>query len=132
MKVLEAIAGEGVRYFAASAFALCIDFGIYVALIRAAGVHYLLAAPAGFALGLAAVYFLSIRWVFAQRRIANARAEFAIFAAIGLAGMALNEIVIYVGVESLSLSYELAKLASAAVVFCLNFALRKLVLFTRY
>ena len=117
MKIFGRVADEGVRYFAASAFALGIDFGAYIALIRAAGMLYLLAAPAGFALGLAAVYFLSIRWVFVERRLANARAEFAIFAAIGVAGMALNEIVIYVGVESLSLSYELAKLASAGVVF---------------
>jgi putative flippase GtrA len=70
--------------------------------------------------------------VFAERRLESARAEFAIFAAIGMGGLALNQLVVYGGVEWLSLSYELAKLASAVVVFCFNFGCRKLLLFTRY
>ncbi len=132
MKGLRGVADEGVRYFAASALALAIDFGTYSGLIRLAGVDYLAAAPIGFALGLATIYALSIRWVFRQRRLKDARAEFALFALIGLAGMALNQAVVYGGVELLGLSYELAKLASAGAVFCFNFASRKLLLFTRY
>jgi hypothetical protein len=46
--------------------------------------------------------------------------------------MALNQGVIYAGVEWLALSYELAKILSAATVFCFNFAARKMLLFTRY
>ena len=88
-------------------------------------------SPIGFALGLAAVYALSVRWVFRHRRLADARVEFLVFTSIGLAGMALNQLVIYAGVEHLSLSYEMAKMVSAAVVFCFNFGLRKLLLFTR-
>lgn len=126
------VAGEGARYFAASAIALAADFGAYVALIRLAGVYYLVAAPIGFALGLAVIYLLSIGWVFGERRLADARMEFAIFASIGITGIGLNQLVIYVGVELLSLSFEFAKLASAAVVFCFNFAARKALLFTRY
>ena len=126
------VLGEGARYVMASGAALAVDFAVYVGLVRLASVAYLIAAPVGFALGLATIYLLSVHWVFGERRLADARLEFAVFAAIGLAGMALNQLVIYVGVEAWSLSYELAKLASAGVVFCFNFALRKLVLFTRY
>lgn len=129
---LRSLATEGTRYLLASAVAFAIDFAAYVGLIRLAGWHYLLAAPAGFALGLLAVYVLSVRWVFRVRRLQNARVEFAIFAAIGVLGMGVNEAVIYVAVEHARLSYELAKAASAAVVFAINFALRKALLFTRY
>jgi putative flippase GtrA len=129
---LRDVAGEGTRYLLASAVAFAVDFAAYVGLIRLAGWHYLLAAPAGFALGLFAVYVLSVRWVFRVRRLRDARLEFAIFAAIGVLGMGVNEAVIYAAVEHARLSFELAKLASAAVVFSLNFALRKLLLFTRY
>ncbi len=128
---LGAVAGESARYLAASAVALCLDFGAYVGLIRLAGVHYLIAAPAAFALGLATIYALSVRWVFEERRVQDARMEFAVFALIGFAGMALNQVVIYGGVDRLSLPYEGAKLAAAAVVFCFNFVCRKLLLFTR-
>jgi len=125
-------AREGIRYFAASAIALGADFGTYIGLLRLAGVHYLVAAPVGFALGLATIYVLSIRWVFKERRIADRRAEFALFALIGFGGMALNQVIIYTGVQWLTLSPELAKVISAGVVFCFNFVSRKLLLFTRY
>jgi len=129
---LRSLAGEGTRYLLASAVAFGVDFAAYVALIRLAGWHYLLAAPAGFAFGLLAIYVLSIRWVFRVRRLRDTRLEFAMFAAIGLLGMAVNEAVIYAAVEHAGLSFELAKVASAAVVFSINFTLRKLLLFTRY
>ena len=79
MKAVLSAAAEGARYFIAAATALAIDFGVYVGPIRLAGVHYLLAAPAGFAFGLAVIYTLSIRWVFVERRLKDARSEFAIF-----------------------------------------------------
>jgi len=128
---LRSLADEGVRYLAASALALAIDFGVYTGLIRLAAVHYMVAAPIGFALGLATIYALSVRWVFRQRRLADRRAEFALFAAIGLAGMALNQIIIYAVVAMMPGFYEIAKVISAGVVFCFNFISRKLLLFTR-
>jgi putative flippase GtrA len=131
-QALRSTLGESARYFAASAAALAVDFACYASLVRLAAVHYLIAAPAGFALGLATIYLLSVRWVFDARRLADRRIEFAVFASIGLAGMALNQLVVYAGVEAAGLSYESAKMVSAGVVFCFNFALRKLLLFTRY
>src|SRR5689334_13711276 len=100
--------------------------------MRLAGWHYLVAAPAGFALGLVAAYVLSIRWVFAVRRVKDARLEFGIFAAVGLVGMAVNEAVLYGAVGHGGFSPELAKVASAAVVFAMNFVLRKVLLFTQF
>jgi putative flippase GtrA len=129
---LRGTAGEGARYLAAGAGAFAVDFTLYAGLIRVAGVHYLVAAPFGFAAGLGIIYVLSIRWIFAARRLSDARTEFLVFAAIGVAGMAVNELIIYAGVERSALSYEAAKLVSAAVVFGFNFITRKLVLFTRY
>jgi putative flippase GtrA len=131
VKTFGRIANEAVRYFAASALALAIDFGIYAGLIRFAAVHYLVAAPIGFALGLATVYLLSIRWVFRERRLADRRAEFALFALIGLAGMALNQLILFAVVQWLAASFEVAKVISAGMVFCFNFICRKIILFTR-
>ena len=126
------VADESVRYLAASTLALAVDFGLYSGLIRLAGVDYLVAAPIGFAAGLATIYAVSIRWVFRHRRLQSAHAEFALFAMIGLAGMALNQGVVWASVEKLQLSYELAKVLSAGTVFGFNFVSRKLLLFTRY
>jgi putative flippase GtrA len=129
---LRAFLRESWRYGLASALALAADVAVYVALLRLGGVHYLLAAPLGFLIGLGTIYFLSARWAFSVRRYADARVEFALFALIGLAGLALNQAAIYAGVTRLALSPEAAKLVSAALVFCFNFSARKLLLFTRY
>lgn len=126
------MADEGVRYLAASALALAVDFGTYIGLIRIADVNYLVAAPLGFALGLAIIYLLSIRWVFRERRLADRKTEFALFALVGFAGMALNQAVLFATVQWLGASFELAKIISAGTVFGFNFSSRKLLLFTRY
>lgn len=123
---------EGAKYVAASAGALALDFGVYSGLIRLAGVHYLVAGAVGFLLGLGVVYVLSTRWVFAFRRVEDRGAEFAVFAAIGLAGLALNQVILYVAVEWFRLGYELAKAVAAGLGFCFNFGTRKLLLFTRH
>jgi putative flippase GtrA len=132
MRTFARVADEGVRYFAASALALAIDFGIYAGLIRLVDVHYLIAGPVGFSLGLATIYLLSTRWVFRERRLADRRTEFALFALVGLAGMALNQMVLFAAVQWLGASFEVAKIISAGMVFSFNFATRKLLLFTRY
>jgi len=128
---LSALAREGARYAVAAAIALALDFALYAGLIRIADVHYLVAAPAGFMLGLVTIYLLSTRWAFAVRRYVDARLEFTLFAAIGGAGLLLNQAVIYAGVDAADLSPEAAKLVSAALVFGFNFSARKLLLFSR-
>jgi putative flippase GtrA len=74
---------------------------------------------------------LSTRWVFTDRRLTSVPSEFLIFTLIGVVGLLLNQAVIYVCVESLSASFELAKITSAAMVFGINFGCRKVLLFTR-
>jgi putative flippase GtrA len=132
VRALHDMPREAPRYLIASLVALVVDAGLYVVLIRFLSVHYLAAAPAAYAVGILVIYVLSTRWVFADRRLTNIGSEFLIFAMIGILGLLLNQVVIYVCVESLSTSYELAKLTSAAIVFGVNFGGRKLILFTRF
>lgn len=132
MTALAIAVREGSRYVVASGLALIADTAVYLSLIHIAAVHYMLAAPAGYVLGILLIYLMSTRWVFSDRRLTSARSEFVIFALIGIFGLLLNQFVIYICVERFSSSYELAKLASAAVVFGFNFSGRKLILFTRF
>jgi putative flippase GtrA len=116
----------------ASAVALALDLAVYLGLLWIAEIHYLVAAPAAFTVGLVTIYLLSAHWAFAVRRYDDRRIEFAVFAAIGGAGLLLNQAVIYACVSAVDLSPEAAKLVSAAIVFGFNFSARKLLLFTRY
>lgn len=125
---LRANAAELLRYFAVSGAALAIDTG---ALFLAANfVHYLWAATLGFLLGAVTSYLLSVRWVFRHRRLAAfPKTEFAAFAAIGLAGLVLNNLVIYSAVEHAELSLLAAKAVAAVLTFSFNFGMRKWGLF---
>ena len=57
--------------------------------------------------------------------------EFMIFAGIGLAGLALTQMLLWLFIDVLHFSAELARLASAALSFVVNFSVRKLILFSK-
>ena len=121
---------EFVRYVATSALALAGDVATLVLLTELTGTHYLVSAAAGFGVGILIAYLLSVRWVFSNRRLASAAAERAIFALIGVGGLAINHVVMYGLTEVALLPYMVSKTGSVGLVFSFNFALRKLLLFT--
>jgi putative flippase GtrA len=123
------LAGDLIRYGASSAAALALDYGLLVGLNRGLGLHYLVAAAIGFLGGLMLAYVLSVTFVFRGRRKLRARQEFAGFAAIGAAGLALTQILLLVLVGGLAFRVEEAKPVTALVVFCFNFSLRRAALF---
>ncbi len=116
------------RYFLASLAALALD--VAVLHLAAAWMHYLLAASLGFGVGAGAIYLLSTRWVFRRRKLAGKTpVEFSAFVAIGLAGLALNDFVIYLAVDHLGLALLAAKAVAAGASFLFNYTARKLALF---
>lgn len=125
---LRATAAELLRYGVVSGVALAVDMAGL--LLAANFVHYLWAATFGFVLGAATSYLLSVRWAFRHRRLAAfPRTEFAAYAAVGVAGLGLNNLVIYFAVESLGFGLLAAKALAAGVTFSFNFGLRKWGLF---
>ncbi len=120
---------EFLRYGAASAIALFVDFATLVLLTEFAGIHYLASAAVGFSLGILVTYFLSVRWVFASRRLASVPAESAVFLLIGIAGLAINHVAMFGLTEAAHLPYAVSKVGSAGLVFTFNFIARKTVLF---
>lgn len=125
---LRADAAELLRYFAVSAVALAVDMAVL--LLAANFVHYLWAATFGFLLGAVTSYLLSVRWVFRHRRLAAfPKTEFAAFAAVGVAGLGLNNLAIYVAIEHAGLGLPVAKAVAAMLTFSFNFGLRKWGLF---
>jgi putative flippase GtrA len=123
-----AAAFEFLRYFAASAGALGIDFGLYAVSIRL-GLPYAAAALLGFTAGAVAAYLASVRWVFESRSIHSASLEFGLFVAVGVGGLLLTETLLWLFIERLGCPPMLSKLGSAGFVFVFNFVVRKAMLF---
>ena len=79
--------------------------------------------------GLFANYVLSVTWVFETRRLDSRFAELAIFAAVGIVGLAVTELVVWLFVEFLLVHYLLAKVISTGFAFPSKFFVRRHLLF---
>lgn len=117
------------RYTAVGGAAFAVDFGSLFWLTEFGGLHYLLSAAFAFCLGLVTNYLLSVAWVFPRRSLSSRGLEFLLFGLIGLAGLGLNEMVLWALTEGAGFHYLLSKAGAAVVVFLWNFFARKLSLF---
>jgi putative flippase GtrA len=118
------------RYTFVGGFAFIVDFGLLIFLTEIIGYHYLLSAAISFTIGLFVNYLLSIMWVFSNSKYHNRIFEIIIFTIIGIIGLGINEIVLYVLTGVLQLThYIVSKLASTIIVYGWNFFARKYILF---
>lgn len=118
------------RYLVASGIAFCIDFGTLFLLTSLHGVYYLKAAAIGFLLGLICIYLLSVTWVFRTRKLRNIWTEFLVFSLVGIGGLCVNELSMYLFTSLLGIYYLGAKVLSAFLVFSWNYGARKITLFS--
>jgi len=75
--------------------------------------------------GASVAYALSVRFVFSAHRLCDRRLEFTWFVALGLVGVAINLLVLYVTVGRLGVDLVFAKAMAACCTFCANFTLRR-------
>src|SRR5689334_9766314 len=85
-------------YGAFSAGALAVDVGTLQLLNAVLGLHYLVASIISFVAGGVALYAMSVRFVFKARRVDNRTLELSFFLALGLIGLVINSVVLYVAV----------------------------------
>ncbi|MEJ1960440.1 MAG: GtrA family protein [Gammaproteobacteria bacterium] len=109
-RLIREIGGYGL----ASAVGLGTDMALLALLVTVFHLHYLAAASISFICGGAAVYALSVRWVFGHRRVNSRALEFSSFIVLGLAGLLVNAAVMHVAITTLALNFMLGKLLAAA------------------
>jgi putative flippase GtrA len=120
---------ELLGYGAASAIALAVDTGVLAGLVELAGWHYVSASVVGFVCGSLVAYTLSVRFVFQQRRLPKRSLELTWFLVLGVAGIAVNTLVLSVAIGMAGLGLLTAKFCAAGCTFATNFALRRNLLF---
>ncbi|MEJ2421598.1 MAG: GtrA family protein [Acidobacteriota bacterium] len=117
------------RYVIVGGAAFVLDFSTLFLLTHYLGIYYLVSAAISFLLGLVLNYLLSITWVFSRRNMKDQRAEFVVFALIGVAGLGLNELVLWLFTGLIGFNYLVSKCLSGVIVLMWNFSARKLSLF---
>lgn len=117
------------RYTFVGGFAFVIDFGLLWFLKEIFGLHYLLSATLAFIAGLTVNYFISIRWVFIRYKNRNRISEFFYFTFIGIIGLGLNDLFMWLFTDKVQFHYLISKIAAAILVYLWNFFARKYLLF---
>jgi len=117
------------RYGFVGGTAFIVDFGLLYVLTAYAGLYYLLSATISFLVGLVVNYILSIFWVFSRRSFSSRWLEFWIFAAVGVVGLGLNDLFMWLLTGMAGYYYLYSKVISTFLVFLWNFFARKLSLF---
>ncbi len=85
----------------------------------------------GFSVGLVITYLLSIKWIFNEHRISDRRAEVAIFALIGLVGMGLMNLFMWMFTSVFHFQNDFfSNLCSSVLVTLWNFLAKKYILFS--
>lgn len=121
---------EFFRYALVSGLSLAVDFGGLYLLTKYAGIYYLISAIISYSGGMVVNYVLSIFWVFPKSRLRSRTAEFVIFVAIGVAGMGVNELLLWLLTGVLHLYLMLSRAFSAVIGYIWKYALRKVILFS--
>ncbi len=117
------------RYTFVGCIAFICDFSVLYLLTEFFMFHYLVSAALAFLLGLTVNYILSVNWVFNSRSLENRYAEFVVYSLIGVAGLALNELIIWGFTEYFMVHYLGSKIISTVIVYVFNFTVRKSLLF---
>lgn len=122
---MEKLLAQIMKFGVVGALAFAIDYGLLALLTELFRINYLASATISFTASVAFNYAASMRYVFTRKEGMSRRREFAIFVALSVAGLALNNACMWAGVELLGIHYLVTKIGATFLVMVWNFTTRK-------
>lgn len=117
------------RYLFVGGGAFVVDWGS-LALFKLVGLNLYVSTALAFVLGLIANFILSKAFVFkAEKSSVGNTAEFIIYGIIGVIGLGLTELLMFILSEKIGIHFLIAKIIAAAIVLVWNFVARKVILY---
>lgn len=108
--------------------AFVIDYGVMIFLTEVFGVPYLISTTISFVVSVIFNYFASMRFVFKRKDDMSRRRESIIFIVLSVCGLGINDLLMWLMVDSLYIDYRLSKIVVTVVVAVWNFVTRKIFL----
>ena len=125
---MKGLFAQFMKFGVVGVIAFVIDYGLLILFTEVFGVDYLISATISFTVSVVFNYLASMRYVFTHKESMSRRREFVVFVVLSVAGLAINNVLLWAGVEVLGVDYRLTKLFATAVVMVWNFVTRKIFL----
>ena len=119
---------QALRYGLAAFGGFAADYATLLALKEWAQLHYLLAVPIAFVVGLAVNYLIG-RWVVFQRAEMKLQRELLLFATISLLALAVTEGSMYCFTDWVGVDYRISRVLSGVITYLFNFFSRRWILY---
>jgi putative flippase GtrA len=119
------------RYTFVGGLAFLVDFGLLTFCKEILNLHLLISVTVGFTVGLIVNYLISIFWVFSESKYKNKKIEFLIFAIVGIVGLGLTNMFMWIFTDIIGVHYMISKIITTILVYLWNFFARKYALFNK-
>jgi putative flippase GtrA len=116
-----------ILYGIIGSFTSFLDFCVFTLLASYAGIHYLVANCISVLVGITTSFLLNRSYNFRVKD--KTKQRFAIFLTVGLCGLMLSNLILYIGIDMLHGEEVIVKLASIVLVVGFQFLMNKFVTF---
>lgn len=116
-----------ILYGIIGSFSSGLDFAIYTFLVQVVGVQYLVANCISVLGGITTSFILNRNYNFKVKD--NTKRRFTIFLTVGLCGLVLSNLILYVCIDVLDMNKLISKLLSIALVVFFQFLVNKYLTF---
>lgn len=116
-----------ILYGVIGSFTSFLDFCVFTLLSNVLGIHYLVSNCISVLVGITTSFLLNRTYNFKVKD--KTKQRFAIFLTVGLCGLMLSNLILYVGIDIMHGNETIVKLASIVLVVGFQFLLNKFVTF---
>ena len=117
-----------VKFGFVGGIAFLIDYGFLYIFTEYFHLYYFVSSILSFSISVIFNYVASVIWVFDVDKEKSKVRNFIIFIFLSVVGLAINQLIMWFGVEVLSYYYMLVKLVATFIVMVFNFVTRKIFL----
>jgi len=115
---------EIARFILVGGACFVLDYGLLYILTEYGGLHYLLSAGVSFTISVFVNYWLCLVCVFRGANTQTHRAKILFFGS-SIAGLGLNQLLMWMLVDLFGIYYMIAKLIAAGIVMVWNYVLKR-------
>ena len=119
---------QAIKYGLAAFGGFLADYAVLLLLKEWAGLHYLIAVPIAFTVGIAVNYVIGI-WLVFQRGNLSLGKELFLFVVISLSALALTEGSMYLLTDLFWIDYRISRVISGVLTYLFNFFTRRFLLY---